>query len=89
MRHPNPEKKRIDYLCDRCGRKFADSRSGEKPNLSDRSVRRGTNFQMPVLEVGDEISFRTKDLCGSCTRAFCKWMSPKKRTGTKGRKSAK
>jgi hypothetical protein len=88
MRQPNSEKRRIDYYCDRCGRRFADERPGERPNLTDRSVRRGTNFQMPVLEVGDEISFRPKDLCGPCTRAFCKWMAPKK-TGMKSRKSAK
>jgi hypothetical protein len=65
------------YDCDRCGKEFAEAGGAEKPNPDDSSVKRGASILAPIVD-GDEISFQTKDLCGSCVSKFTKWISPKK-----------
>jgi hypothetical protein len=82
MRKPNHERHRVDYYCDRCGRKFADSRPGEKPSADDTSAQRGVTLTLPVLD-DKSLSFRTMDLCGKCVVGLCRWLDKYKKGRTK------
>lgn len=66
------------YNCDRCGKEFAQSGVNEKPDNTDASVKRGASFPAPIAEKR-EISFQTKDLCGSCVVKFTTWIERKKK----------
>jgi hypothetical protein len=78
MRYGNEEKHCTEYHCDRCGFKFAESYPGEKDPV-DNVVSRGATIMMPVLD-GEDLSFRSMDICGDCISALCVWLrEPKKR----------
>lgn len=77
MKKLNQKERLIEYYCDRCNKKFAENKPGEKPDVADLSVKRGTGFMAPTVKQGS-VSFHHKDLCGSCTTAFSKWMTQKK-----------
>lgn len=59
------------YFCDRCRKKFAESKPLEKPG--DNKVSRGVSIPVPVIKK-NQIEFRVKDLCGTCVRGLDKWM---------------
>jgi len=74
MRKTDQEARTTTYFCDRCERKFAESKPLEVPG--DNKVSRGVTIPLPVIQ-GNRIEFRAKDLCGSCVRNLHRWLKKK------------
>lgn len=70
-------KRQTAYICDRCREPFAIEKLGEKPDLNDFGVDRGTYFQVPVIEKG-KVRFEPRHFCGGCTLSLGDWMKNKK-----------
>jgi hypothetical protein len=75
MKKTDKETKTSTYFCDRCEKKFAESKPLEKPG--DNKISRGVSIPVPVI-TGNQIEFKVKDLCGTCVRGLDKWMKGKK-----------
>lgn len=77
MRKLDPETRTTSYFCDRCDKKFAESKPLEVS--TDNKVSRGVTIPLPVI-ADKRIEFVQKDLCGTCVRSLHAWM--KKKGGT-------
>jgi hypothetical protein len=75
MKKVDQQARTSTFFCDRCRKKFAESKPLEKPG--DNRVSRGVTTPVPVV-TGNKIEFKVKDLCGTCVRGFDKWMKGRK-----------
>lgn len=78
MKKVDAETKTTTYFCDRCTKRFAESKPLEKPG--DNKVSRGVSIPIPVISK-HQIEFKVKDLCGTCVRGLNKWMKEGKKDG--------